>query len=203
MTNLTAPATSSVAQNLPATTLEQLRALVDELRAEFPAAGQRLDHAATLVLSYTVERGTAPGLWWVDSETEPGQQYLVLRKAGEPSSCTCQDWSRRGAQAGVCKHIAATVLIERGERAEAEATDPTPEPPPAGGCGIPHLVDVDISGLPIPFVLTPEAQGLVDERRQRQAARCPECGDYKQHGDLWCGANCCARALSRRLAVIA
>jgi hypothetical protein len=203
--NTTTATASSVAQNLSATTLATLRAAVDQLRTEYPNAGQRLEHAQFILIAREVEQGGRPGQWWVGSETDPSQQYLVLNRAGEAPSCTCQDWARRGAQVGICKHLAAVVLLERLERAEA-ATDPTPEPPPVASAPRPAAVDVD---APIDYILTPAALAALDEARQRMAARCPDCGDFKGHGRLFCAGDHCSGTPSpcsqptRRLAVIA
>src|SRR5713226_5871911 len=111
-------ATISIA---PTATLADLRALVDQLRTEYPQAGPRLDHAAFIATSRDVERGTSPGLWWVQSETDPNQTYMVT--AGE--RCVCQDFARRG-ELTPCKHLLAVELHQRAERFEAEALDPTP-----------------------------------------------------------------------------
>jgi len=55
----TTPATLSIA---PATTLRDLRALVNQLRREHPNSGPRLDHAAFIATFREVERGTSAGL---------------------------------------------------------------------------------------------------------------------------------------------
>jgi hypothetical protein len=114
----TTPATLSIA---PVITIADLRAIVDQLRTEHPQAGPRLDHAAFIATIREVERGTSSGLWWVQSETDPNQTYMVI--AGE--RCCCQDFARRGALTP-CKHLLAVELHQRAERLEAEALDPTP-----------------------------------------------------------------------------
>jgi hypothetical protein len=117
MATATAPATLSIAST---TTLADLRALVAQLRTEYPQAGPRLDHAAFIVTFRDVERGAGAGLWWVQSETDPNQTYMVT--AGE--RCVCQDFARRG-ELTPCKHLLAVELHQRAERLEAEAQDPT------------------------------------------------------------------------------
>src|SRR5688572_13969111 len=152
-----------------------------DLAREHPQAGRRVERAALIVLWDVVERGAAPGQYWVDSESEPDKQYLVLRKPGQPATCLCQDHQRHGSLTP-CKHILSTLLLERAERLDADQSNPT-------------LDAVDVYGEPIPFTLTPQAITLLDEHRQRQAAKCPDCGEFKQHGDLYCTGDRCAAAV--------
>src|SRR3954470_17986708 len=97
MATSTPAATLSIA---PTTTLADLRALVDALRLEHPNSGPRVEHAAFLATFREVERGANPGTWWVQSETDPSQQYLVT--AGQ--RCCCQDFARRG-ELTPCQHL--------------------------------------------------------------------------------------------------
>jgi hypothetical protein len=62
-------------------------------------------------------------------------------------TCSCQDYQRRG---GPCKHILATTLYTRCERADAEAADPTVIPFPT-----PVYTDADR------FLLTPLGRATV------------------------------------------
>ena len=76
----------------------------------------------------------------VESESEAGKFYFVLAVDGH-DTCSCQDYQRRG---GPCKHILATTLYARCERADAEQADPTVIPFPT-----PTYSDTDR------FLLTP------------------------------------------------
>ncbi len=163
---------------LPSVSLATLRALVPELEATYPQAGARVEHAALIVLFRRVER-SGSGAWYVQSETDRDIEYIV---AG--GQCTCQDYQRRRHRSP-CKHLLATQLYQRLERAETEAMDPTP----TASTRVDAVVDV--RGEPIPYVLTPQALALLDEERQRNAARCPECGWFKPHGDLYCCGDYC------------
>src|SRR3954453_5175200 len=117
MQTVATPATVSIASSVE---LATLRALVAALRTEYPQAGPRLDHAAFIATFRDVERGATPSTWWVQSETDPNQTYLVT--AGE--RCCCQDFARRGTLTP-CKHLLAVELFQRAERIEAEALTPT------------------------------------------------------------------------------
>jgi hypothetical protein len=108
---------------IPDVSLRTLQALVQDLRRAYPHSGQRPDHAAFLVLARRVERGLGAG-WWVGSELTPEAEYLVLPEQG---SCTCQDHQRHG-HLSPCKHRLAVELLQRCERLEAEAQDPTAAP---------------------------------------------------------------------------
>lgn len=171
MATVTAPAASlSIA---PTTTLADLRAIVDQLGTEHPNAGGRLDHAAFIATFREVERGANAGTWWVQSETDPNQTYLVT----EGQRCVCQDFARRGALTP-CKHLLCVAILKRAERLEAER-------------GTPAETLIDVDGEPIPYSITAEALAVLDEARQRDAARCPECNTWKQHGSLYCGGERC------------
>jgi hypothetical protein len=156
------------------TTLGDLRALAADLRREHPQAGARVDHAAFLAIFRTVERGTSPSIWWVDSETDPTTSYLVT-VTPRTRCCTCQDFARRG-ELTPCKHLLSVEIVQRLERAEAERLDPTL--------------------APIEYLLTPAALAALDDQRQRDAARCPNCEDFKMHGSLYCGGECCDRLVT-------
>jgi predicted nucleic acid-binding Zn finger protein len=174
----TAAPTASVPQDrAPLTiTVDQLRTLVADLAREFPQAGQRVQHAAMIVLFRRCEQGEGRG-WWVQSERDDEVEYIVL-----DDQCTCQDYQRHG-HLSPCKHQLSVKLVQQAERLHAQACDPTPTT---------ELVDV--AGEPIPYSLTPQALAYLDEHRIRNAARCPDCGEYKQHGDLTCGGDRCPAA---------
>jgi hypothetical protein len=159
----------TTAPRIPDVSLPTLQALMADLQRAYPHAGARVDHAAFLVLARRVERGLGAG-WWVGSELTPEAEYLVLPEQG---TCTCQDHARHGALSP-CKHRLAVELLQRCERLEAESTDPTLRP--------------------IAYALTPQALARLDDHRQRLAARCPTCGEWKQHGDLFCGGRQCEQA---------
>jgi len=144
------------------------------VEAQYPAAGQRVQHSAMIVLFRRCEQGEGRG-WWVQSEANDEQEYIVL-----DGRCTCVDFARHG-HLSPCKHQLSVKLAQRAERLHAEATDPTPAP----------AFEVDITGEPISYELTPQALAYLDEHRQRQAACCPVCDDYKQHGSLFCGGDDC------------
>jgi predicted nucleic acid-binding Zn finger protein len=173
---VTAPTATIVAQPVPDVSLRTLRALIADLQGAYPQAGQRVDHAAFLVLARRVERSES-GAWWVGSEADPTTEYAIVG-----GRCTCQDFARRGQQ-HPCKHLLATMLYQRCERVEAEATDPSPA----------VVVEevTDIYGQPIRYALTEQALAIVDEYRQRNAARCPGCGWWKSHTDLYCCGDYC------------
>ena len=122
-------ATPIAQATIPTFSLATLRTVLAELTAEHPDREWRLVKAANIVAVRTIERSpTGPG-WWVESETEAGKFYFVLAVGGR-DTCSCQDYQRRG---GPCKHILATTLYARCERADAEQADPTviPFPTPA------------------------------------------------------------------------
>lgn len=166
------------------TTLADVRALAAALHREHPQAGNRVDHAAFLACFREVERGTSPVLWWVPSETDPAQQYMVL--AGQ--HCTCQDCARRGALTP-CKHLLAVAITQRLERLEAERLDPAFAP-----------IAWELTGDALAALDALDDRAALDDQRQRDAARCPDCNDYKQHGSLHCNGDTCGRlvASSRR-----
>jgi predicted nucleic acid-binding Zn finger protein len=172
-----ASATASVPQDRAPLTISvaQLRALVADLEAQYPAAGQRVQHAAMIVLFRRCEQGEGRG-WWVQSERDDEQEYMVL-----DSQCTCADYQRHG-HLSPCKHQLSVKLAQRAERLHADATDPTPAA---------ELVDV--AGDPVPYTITEQGLAYLDEWRQQQAARCPTCNRWKGHGSLYCAGDRCER----------
>jgi hypothetical protein len=170
MTRATIPTATSIVPDL---TLADLRAIVDALRLEHPNAGPRLDHAAFIATFREVERGTSAGVWWVQSESDPNQTYMVT--AGQ--RCVCQDFARRG-ELTWCKHLIAVAIVERAERLEAEALDPT---------------------APIPFELTPAAYAALDALGESvdlpaQCSRCHAEEASTRHPDHL-GARCLSAEL--------
>jgi hypothetical protein len=136
MATATTPATTlSIA---PTTTLSDLRAIVEQLRAEHPNAGARLDHAAFIATFREVEQGANPGTWWVQSETDPAQQYMVT--AGQ--RCVCQDFARRG-ELTWCKHLISLAIVERAERLSVDRDQ--------------------LAALPIAWELTEAAYAALDQ----------------------------------------
>ena len=98
-----------------------VREALAELTAEHPDCIWRLVKAANIVAVRIVERSEYNAGWWVESETEAGKYYFVLRVDGR-DTCSCQDYLRRG---GPCNHGLAVELLQRCERRDAEADDPT------------------------------------------------------------------------------
>src|SRR5215213_5218357 len=133
-------ATLSTQSSAPTFSLATLRATLAELTAEHPDRASRLVKAANIVAVRTIERSPSGPGWWVESESEAGKFYFVLPVGGR-DTCSCQDYQRRG---GPCKHILATTLYTRCERADAEQTDPSVIPFPT-----PTYSDTDR------FLLTP------------------------------------------------
>jgi hypothetical protein len=161
--------TPSTESSTPNVTLADLRAIVADLHRVHPEAGARVEHGAYLALFGRCESDTGTS-WWVGSERDAHREYLVMPQHG---TCTCQDHQRHG-HLSPCKHRLCVEIFRRLERAEAEATDPTL--------------------APIAYLLTPTAIAALDDFRQRDAARCPTCNDWKQHGSLYCGGERCEQA---------
>jgi predicted nucleic acid-binding Zn finger protein len=153
--------------------VDQVRQLVVDLEAQYPAAGQRVQHAAMIMLFRRCEQGEGRG-WWVQSERDDELEYMVLA-----DQCTCQDYQRHG-QLSPCKHQLSVKLAQRAERLHAAATDPT------------LAVElVDVAGEPVPYTITEQGLAYLDEWRQQQAARCPICNRWKDHGALYCAGDHC------------
>lgn len=109
------------------------------------AQAARHAKAAHILATRTVEPAGEDGRsWWVASERDPGQHYLVLTAGRGVWPCTCWDWERRHDW---CKHGLAVALLRRCTERAA---------PP---------VDVD---APIPFALT--AKGVATTREPEPAA---------------------------------
>ncbi len=105
----------------PTFSLATLRTVLAELTAEHPDRTWRLVKAANIVAIRTIERSEFNPGWWIESETEAGKYYFVLRVDGR-DTCSCQDYLRRG---GPCKHALAMELFQRCERRDTEADDLT------------------------------------------------------------------------------
>ena len=65
----------------------------------------RFGHGAKIALYGRIVKVKDENVWWVFSETKPGQYYIVK----EDGSCTCPDFNFRG---GECKHAIAVELRE-------------------------------------------------------------------------------------------
>src|SRR3954453_18632013 len=113
-------ATPSVQSSAPTFSLATLRTVLAELTVEHPDREWRLVKAANIVAVRTIERSPSGPGWWVESESEAGKYYFVLPVDGRDTG-SCQDYQRRG---GPCKHILATTLYARCERADAEQRVP-------------------------------------------------------------------------------
>jgi hypothetical protein len=178
MPQTTTPVATSVPHDRAPLTIsvEALRQLVADLERDYPAAGQRVQHAAYIVLFRRCEQGEGRG-WWVQSERDDEAEYIVL-----DGQCTCQDYQRHG-QLSPCRASSASSWPCRPSASTRRPNDPTPA-----------VELVDVAGEPIPYDLTPQALAYLDEYRIRNAARCPDCGDYKDHGHLTCGGDRCPAA---------
>jgi hypothetical protein len=169
----------------PTCSVATLRTLGQEASARHPELQSRLEKAANIVVLRHIARASSIGSWWVQSEVDPTSEYLVHEdQASGTWTCLCQDFIRRG---GPCKHSLAIRLLVAAERQEARrrmAMERHVTPAPACGpdpdrcerctaalarwsvrycetCapGVgPSAVDA-----PIPFVLTPAGEALVDE----------------------------------------
>jgi hypothetical protein len=93
----------------------------------------------------------SPGGWYVQSESDPDTDYIVLHVSDFALwSCSCKDWARRSPAA--CKHILAVTILQ-----ECEARERGPEPPPLA---LPFTLDDP--DAPIAYALTPRALAALD-----------------------------------------
>ena len=146
----TAPAPRFATSACPAPTFSfaTLRAVLAELE---PIHGPRAVRAANIVACRAIEPSYSPGGWYVQSESDPDTDYIVLHVGSlDRWSCTCQDWARRSPAA--CKHILAITIVQ-----ECEAREQGPEPPPLA---LPFTEDDP--DAPIPYVLTDAALAALD-----------------------------------------
>jgi hypothetical protein len=127
----------------PTFTFATLRAVLAELE---PLHGQRAIRAANIVACRAIEPSYSPGGWYVQSESDPDTDYIVLNVGGlDVWSCTCKDWALRSPAA--CKHILAITILQ-----ECEARERGPEPQPLA---LPFTEDDP--DVPITYVLTDAA----------------------------------------------
>src|SRR5688500_15418502 len=89
-----------------------------------PIHGQRALRAANIVACRAIEPSASAGGWYVQSESDPDTDYIVLHVSDfDIWSCSCKDWARRSPAA--CKHILAVTILQ-----ECEARERGPEPSP-------------------------------------------------------------------------
>ena len=135
----------------PTFSFATLREVVAELEAAHPERGRRYQAAATIVALRQIDEAAAgPGAWWVQSESDPTNEYYVVHLPEfDRWICNCADFQQRG---GPCKHGLAVQLFfaclerERG-----------PEPPPLA---LPFCEDDP--DAPIGYELTEAAIALLD-----------------------------------------
>ena len=106
----------------PSLSLSTLRAVLAELE---PLHGQRAVRAANIAACRAIVPGESGKAWYVQSETDPGQDYIVCHARDfDLWSCGCKDWERRGASLGACKHILAVKIVRECEQRERGDTPP-------------------------------------------------------------------------------
>ncbi len=150
-----APRFATSATPAPTFSLATLRAVLAELE---PLHGQRAVRAASIVACRAIEPSLTGKAWYVQSETDPTNEYIVCQAIADRWSCTCQDWARRSPAA--CKHVLAVTILR-----ECESRERGPEPPP-----IPlPFVDAD-PDAPLDLVLTPRALVLLASQEPAPAA---------------------------------
>ena len=138
---------------VPTFSLPTLRQALAALHAEQPEHGARLDRAAAILATRTLERFGAS--WLVESESHPGQYYMVTRD-GYGARCLCPDYRERGGLA--CKHILAVTLLARCERLETDAEQAVRDE----GNVVPFPTPTLDPDQPIPFELTTKALAELD-----------------------------------------
>src|SRR5919199_6741392 len=115
MSSASAPQAQSTA---PAFSLATLREVLAEMEAAHPERASRLVRAANIVAIRRIQLGDSGRVWWVQSECDPTVEYMVVPVPDFGiSSCTCQDFQRRG---GPCKHALAVQVLQA-----CEAREPT------------------------------------------------------------------------------
>jgi hypothetical protein len=136
------PATPHFQSSAPTFSLATLREVLAAMEAAHPGRAARLVHAANLVAVRRIQLGESGRVWWVQSECDATQEYMVVPVPEFGiMTCTCQDFQRRG---GPCKHALAVQMLQACEAREHEPPPPIPFPT----C----LTDVDV---PIPYEFTP------------------------------------------------
>jgi hypothetical protein len=135
-------ATPRAQSSAPAITLDTLKAILAKGQAAHPDLAGRMDKAAHLLATRTVEPSGEDGRsWWVASETQPAQWYLVVTTPGGPWVCTCKDFERRHDW---CKHGLSVALLRRCQEHQAvPPTDPdVPIPYELTALGLAATTDV-------------------------------------------------------------
>jgi hypothetical protein len=161
---------------VPTFSLPTLRQALAALHAEQPEHGARLDRAAAILATRTLERfGTG---WLVESETLPGQYYLVSRD-GYGARCLCPDYRERGGLA--CKHILAVTLLARCERLETDTEQVARD----AGNVTPFPVATLDPDAPIPFELTAKALAELDRPDPEDPEPTPIRGSRLGDGSYW------------------
>ena len=106
----------------PAFSLQTLREVLAELKAQEPERGGRWDRAATIVALCRIEP-TAAGAYWVQSESDPDREYWVCQPLPRIWTCTRKDFEQRG---GPCKPALSVILLQACEAREGGMPPPAP-----------------------------------------------------------------------------
>jgi hypothetical protein len=116
--------TPEAQRTTPAISLATLQAVLARGQAAHSDLAARLDKAAHIVATRAIEPSGDDGRsYWVPSETQPGQLYLVIIAPRGPWPCTCRDYERRQTW---CKHSLALALRRRCEEIERQQAESTP-----------------------------------------------------------------------------
>ncbi len=170
------PVAQSTTAPAPTFSLQTLREVLAELE---PLHGGRAVRAATIVACRAIVPGASGQAWYVQSETDPGRDYIVCCARGfDHWCCGCKDWERRGVGLGACKHILAVRILR-----ECEARERGPEPPP-----IPFPFPALPVDEPITYELTPLGLAATERAPRRIGAgdgvcrhQCPGCRTLHEH----------------------
>ncbi len=158
----------------PTITLATIKAVLAKGQAAHPDLAGRMDKAAHILATRSVEPSGDDGRsWWVESETAAQQFYLVVSTPHGPWVCTCKDFERRHDW---CKHALAVALLRRCQ--EAGGTPPPPAPIP---------FPTERYSLDTRFELTEAGAAYLDTLAASEPAPpaacrhlCPRC--HKAHG---------------------
>jgi hypothetical protein len=100
-----------------------------------PQYGPRAARAANIVAVRRIQLGDSGRVWWVQSETDPTHEYMVVPVPDFGLwSCTCHDFHRRG---GPCKHALAVRVLQACEAKEAAHVAASQ---PCAACGQPDYL---------------------------------------------------------------
>lgn len=150
----------------PAVSLATVQRLVERGKQAHPDLATRMDKAAALLVTRSIECGESGRVWYVQSERHPDTEYPVTPRRRGPWRCTCADFARRHDW---CKHGLAVALLQRCQAAEG------PEPPAPIAFPPPHDYPDD---APIPYWPTDllpadriPADGVVHTFERRSDAR--------------------------------